>query len=76
VCSFATLLMRRLSFAMKFLSIEQRLRRPEHAFETLTACVDQPIKAGALEESMPIGKSKIFRKARALLEVQSHQKPG
>jgi hypothetical protein len=34
------------------------------------------VKAGLLEENMPIGKSKVFRKARAMLGVTSHQKPG
>jgi hypothetical protein len=34
------------------------------------------VKAGLIEENTPIGKSKVFRKARAMLGVTSHQKPG
>ena len=34
------------------------------------------VKAGLLKEKLPINKSKVFRSARALLGVTSHQKPG
>ena len=34
------------------------------------------VEAGLLEENMPINKSKVFRSARAMLGVKSHQKPG
>jgi len=34
------------------------------------------VEAGLLEENTPISKSKVFRSARALLGVKSHQKPG
>jgi hypothetical protein len=34
------------------------------------------VDAGLLEENMPISKSKVFRSARAMLGVTSHQKPG
>ena len=34
------------------------------------------VDAGLLEENMPISKSKVFRSARAMLGVTSHQNPG
>jgi hypothetical protein len=48
------------------------------ALPRLTATSTEQVIAGCrlLEENTPIGKSKIFRSARAMLGVKSHQKPG